>query len=59
MTPVLFCWQHVQQYRLVIHWSPVSPRWVTDLEEFVYFAKVDSLLGIQFVDVADIPIHKI
>lgn len=34
-------------------------RQVTDLEEFVYFAEVDSLLGIQLVNVADIPIHEI
>lgn len=38
---------------------PASPRHVTDLEEFVYFAKVDSLLGVQLVNVTDIAIHEI
>jgi hypothetical protein len=30
-----------------------------DLKELIDFAKVDSLLGIQFVNVTDVPIHQV
>lgn len=32
---------------------------VTHLKELIDFAKVDSLLGIQFVNVTDISIHQV
>lgn len=36
-----------------------APALGADLKEFIDFAEVDSLLGIQFVNVADISIHQV
>lgn len=36
-----------------------APAPFTNLKELIDFAKVDSLLGIQFVNVTDISIHQV
>lgn len=46
--------------KVLVTLSPCpAPAPSTNLKELVNFAKVDSLLGIQFVNVTDISIHQV